>query len=137
MVLLRLDQPFSRLTSRICHRMNISFLQNPIQGNTGNKCAPVEIVPDSGLTPRTVNLDATAQSGGHIFYTKVNNAFHTPTGIPPTHSGDTPTGSTIRVGTNFTSFNTGSRYVVIEALCYQAGFLDSDITIGSYGFSED
>lgn len=89
------------------------------------KCYAVEITPDSGSTPRTVDL-LTPQIGGHIFYTLSIS------GTPPTHTGDVATGSTIRIGSNHGAVSTGTGFKQIQALCYKAGLLDSDITYGIY-----
>lgn len=100
-------------------------------GGTGTKAAVVTITPSSGLTPRTVSL-ATIQDDGHIFYTKVSDPFGQPDGVMPTHSGDVATGSTVRIGTNHGTVLTGSGYVVIQAITYEPGFLDSDYSEGVY-----
>lgn len=100
-------------------------------GETAEQCDPVVINPDSGLSPRTVSL-TTTQSGGHIFYTKATDPFDQPEGITPTHSGDVATGSTVRIGTNSGTVLTGSGFVVIQAITYEPGFLDSDYSEGVY-----
>lgn len=111
-------------------RTNIAFLQNPVTGPAGNKCAPVLLDTPAGdvFLPETVTM-TTTQTGGHIFYRITNtntNVFN-----PPVHNGDNAVTPTVRIGSNSGSVfvgNTGSTFRIVAAVCYQAGFLDSDIT---------
>lgn len=104
--------------------MSIAFFQRVTPGQT--KCFDVVLTPDSGFTPRNVDM-LTPQIGGHIFYTL------TISGTPPTHTADAATGSTVRVGSNHGAVSTGTGSKQIQAICYKAGLEDSNI---SYGFYE-
>jgi hypothetical protein len=106
--------------------MNLAFFDSAISGDTGTKCADVVISPTDGDIPLNVSL-STPQTGGHIFYV-VGNASQM-----PQHVGDNATSPTVRIGSNNGSVFIGSagpagKY--IAAVCYQSGFLDSNITHG-------
>jgi hypothetical protein len=71
-----------------------------------------------------------ATVGSHIFYTK-----NSTTGIAPTHTGDNATGVTVRIGSNsgtVTGVGTVNHNVVLEAIAYKSGLLDSNTTIANY-----
>ena len=114
--------------------MNLAFLQAPIQGTSGTKCADVTISPSSGDIPLSVSL-TTTQTGGHIFY-RVAAA----PGLAPVHNGDNAVSPTVRIGSNHgvVSINAGppGSQRTIQAVCYQSGFLDSNITSGTYDVPE-
>src|SRR5215471_5522136 len=78
-------------------------------GGGPTQCADVVLSPNSGTVPLTVSVSTTT-SGAHIFYTK------DAVGIDPTHTGDSATGSTIRIGSNSGSVSTGGAAVVIRCL---------------------
>lgn len=98
-----------------------------LQQSPSGKCQDVILTPNVGTTPLDVDL-YTPQTGGHIFYRITSNGI----GVSPTHSGDNATGATIRIGTNHQIVSTGAGTKVIRAVCYQAGYLDSNITEGVY-----
>ena len=106
----------------------------PNQPSSPVKCADVLINPDNGLAGDVVSLSTTTV-GAHIFYTRVKITATQPTGVDPTHTDDTPTGITVRIGSN-TGSTTGpgglSSDGVIRALAYKLGLLDSNITEGDY-----
>ena len=97
------------------------------------QCAGVVLSPSSGTTPLTVNL-STTQTGGHIFYTRALSTIDYPDPVPPTHSGDVATGTTVRIGTTSGNVNTSSQYCTIAAITVDpAGILaDSDMATSSY-----
>lgn len=94
------------------------------------KCASVTISPNTGTAPETVLL-STTESGAHIFYTLEQDF-----GVDPTHTGDSAIPPTIRIGSSSGVVNTGAATVgttiIIRALAYKSGKLDSDITEGDY-----
>jgi hypothetical protein len=63
--------------------------------------------------------------GAHIFYTIGNPP------DDPTHTGDTPTGTTRRFGSNSGIDNSGAGGNFFKALSYQAGSTDSDIGVSA------
>ena len=98
-------------------------------GTSQTQCDPVVITPSAGSAFDTVLLTCVT-SGAHIFYTSTLN-----TGVNPTHTGDNPTGVTIRVGTNnasITAPGNNSNPGVIRALAYKNGLIDSTISEGDY-----
>lgn len=107
-------------------------LQATFTGTTGGsqtQADPVVITPDTGSAGDSVTL-STITSGAHIFYTATQT-----TGVNPTHSGDNPTGVTIRIGSSSGSISApGSvnKNGVIRALAYKAGLIDSIISEGNY-----
>jgi len=106
--------------------MNLAFLQSPTSGDTGTKCDSVTITPTDGDIPLNVSF-STTQTAGHIFYVVGTSS------AVPQHSGDNAIAPTVRIGSNSGSVFIGSagpsgKYVA--AVCYQSGFLDSDITHG-------
>lgn len=120
-----------------------SFFQNVVTGSGGTKCASVTITPTSGPLPSTVNL-STTQTGGHIFY-RISTQFEAlhDQWPPPVHNGDNagadPDGviRTVRIGSNNgTILVSGGTAKNLTALCYQAGFLDSDVTQGGQYMNE-
>lgn len=107
---------------------NIAFLQSPISGDTGNKCDDVLIDPDFGDMPLNVTL-STTQTNGHIFYRITSGS----TANPPVHDGDNAISPTVRIGTNSATIRIGSgTQKQLTAICYEAGFTDSNISYGSY-----
>lgn len=103
--------------------------------NTGDhavasRCVDVVFTPSTGTCPVTVLL-STSTVNAHIFYT-----INTDASIDPTHSGDSATGGTIRIGSNSGSVNTGSAVEGstrdIRAVAYEPTHLDSNITGASY-----
>lgn len=107
--------------------LQANLISQPGTGGGGGetKCANVVIDPTNGDAPQTVTL-ITSTSGAHIFYTFKHSAIPT----DPTHSGDNATGTTIRIGSNAGTFETGSGGGWVKALAYKSGLLDSDITQG-------
>jgi hypothetical protein len=74
--------------------------------------------------PATIALSTTT-AGAHIFYTLGASA------SDPTHTADTATGSTVRIGSNSGSVSTGGSSVqtrFIRAVGYLSGSTDSNIT---------
>lgn len=110
--------------------MILAATQTGTSGGSQTQCAPVTFNPPDGTdSPGTV-LMSTTTIGAHIFYTKNNT-----TGVTPTHSGDNATGTTIRIGSNSGTDNSvGSlnHDVVLKALAYKSGLLDSTITTAIY-----
>lgn len=90
-------------------------------------CADVVLSPSNGNTPITVYLSTTT-SGAHIFYTKKFSSV----GVDPTHTGDSATGTTLRIGSNSGTVNTAGGFCVIRALAYEPSHIDSGITEGVY-----
>lgn len=94
------------------------------------KCASVTITPNTGTAPETVLLSTTT-AGAHIFYTLAHDF-----GVDPTHTGDSAIPPTIRIGSNSGVVNTGSATlgttIILRALAYKSGLLDSIITEGDY-----
>lgn len=95
-------------------------------------CDPVTFDPPTDTEAGT-SLDvtlSTTTSGAHIFYT-VNDDIP----INPTHSGDNPTGSTVRIGSNsgvvHLTFFPGE-VKDVAALAYKSGINDSVITTAEY-----
>lgn len=105
--------------------MILAATQTGKTGGSQQQCSDVVLTPDNGTTPLTVLLQ-TSTAGAHIFYTK-----HI-AGVDPTHSGDSATGTTIRIGNSSGSVPTGTGNKIIRALAYAPGFLDSNITEGDY-----
>lgn len=108
-------------------RHNIAFMQPSVQGTGGGQVASVTIDPNDGYIPITVFV-STAQLGAHLFYTLGG------TGVgPPTHDGDSATGSTIRIGSYQGSISvTGSSLRKLRILAYEPGYLDSPISEATY-----
>ena len=91
-------------------------------GGGQTQCDPVVFDPTEGDAPDTV-LISTPTVGAHIFFTRG--------GSPPpkpTHSGDNPTGTTSRIGSNAGSVTIGSGGGFLKALAYKPGLLDSVVT---------
>lgn len=101
-------------------------------GGGQGKCVAVTFSPATGQGPLNVHL-STSQTGGHIFYTKALDIITNPPAIIPTHTGDVATGTTVRIGTNSGNVGTTSQFCTLSALCYQSGYLDSDIVTREYG----
>lgn len=110
--------------------MNLAFFQSPVSGDTGTKCADVVISPSSGDLPLTISL-TTTQTSGHIFY-RIAGA----TPIAPVHNGDNAVSPTIRIGGNAGTVTIKSgvpnSVKTISAVCVEPGFLDSNVSIGTY-----
>lgn len=107
-------------------RALFGFEQDLTSGDTGTKCADVTISPPSGDIPLNVSM-STTQTGGHIFYVVGNST------VTPVHNGDNAVSPTVRIGGNSGTVFLGSAPrsgAYVAALCYQSGFLDSNITRG-------
>jgi len=81
--------------------------------------------PDGSPNSNTDVLIGCSISGPHLFYTFGANP------PDPTHSGDTPTGPTIRIGSEAGIVNSGPGVNKFKALAYQSGFNDSAIAISN------
>lgn len=95
----------------------------------GTKCARAFASPSSGVTPTAITI-STVEPGGHIFYTIAND-----TGVDPTHTGDTATGTTIRIGSTSGGATVGNNGHdrILRTLTYLSGKADSDIS--EFGYS--
>lgn len=96
-------------------------------GGGETQCASVTFDPNDGDRPVDVIL-ATTTAGAHIFYTLTSY----PNTTNPTHSGDSATGITTRIGssTGVVSIPGGGGAGVkqLRALAYQLGLIDSPVT---------
>jgi hypothetical protein len=106
-----------------------TFIGVGTSSGSQTQCADVLIDSDTGTAGDMVTLSTTT-AGAHIFYT---STLDNP--INPTHNGDNPTGSTIRIANNsgvVTAPGNLAHSGFIRALAYKMGLLDSSISQGSY-----
>jgi len=86
------------------------------------QCEQAEFT-ESGQYPHTVYVDVTTETAGATIFITAGNYF-----IPadPTHTGSTPTGSTLIYGEPIKVF--AGQSIRIKAVVYRAGMTDSVIT---------
>jgi hypothetical protein len=115
--------------------------KRPIFGPTPTASTPVPPTPPpptGKLSTPTINPNTHPNSNqdvtlacvdrSHLFYTLDVNP------VDPTHSGDTPTGSTVRIASNVGVVNSGPDVKKIKVLAYRPGYIDSDIAASdTYG----